>query len=325
MPTHPTGRRTSEIYHGRPDGILRGMAPFPWKQSVALGVLAAATWTTATPGSAAQRDLRNQTIHIGVYDNKGLPPATLTPSHLTVREDGVAREVLTVAPATTPMQVAVLVDTSQASQGSIPDLRDGLRAFATAIWARSPESQLALYAFGERPSLEADYTTSAIAWSRGVDRLFAASGSGSYFIEAVVEASNALAKRKPARGAVVAYVDENGPEFSNRRHAQAFDAVASARASLWTISRQGFSGDMSTETRERAMVVGDVTMRSGGRNFTLFAPSGIKARFTEVSEQLLAQFAVTYGRPESLIPPDKLEVRLTLDGYKLSAPRWTNK
>lgn len=301
------------------------MATFPRKLSIALGVLAAATWTSATPGSAAQRELRNQTIYVGVYDAKGQPPATLTPSHLTVREDGVAREVLTVTPATTPMQIAVLVDTSQASQGSIPDLRDALRAFATAIWAKSPESQLALYAFGERPSLEADYTTSAIAWSRGVDRLFAASGSGSYFIEAVVEASNALAKRKPARGVVVAYVDENGPEFSNRRHAQAFDAVASARASLWTITRQGFSGDMSTETRERAMVVGDVTTRSGGRNFTLFAPSALTSRFTEVSDQLLSQFAVTYGRPDSLIPPDKLEVRLTLDGYKLSAPRWTNK
>lgn len=301
------------------------MATFPRKLSIALGVLAAATWTSATPGSAAQRELRNQTIYVGVYDAKGQPPATLAPSDLTVREDGVAREVLTVTPATTPMQIAVLVDTSQASQGSIPDLRDALRAFATAIWAKSPESQLALYAFGERPSLEADYTTSAVAWSRGVDRLFAASGSGSYFIEAVVEASNALAKRKPARGVVVAYVDENGPEFSNRRHAQAFDAVASARASLWTITRQGFSGDMSTETRERAMVVGDVTTRSGGRNFTLFAPSALTSRFTEVSDQLLSQFAVTYGRPDSLIPPDKLEVRLTLDGYKLSAPRWTNK
>lgn len=300
------------------------MATFPWKQSVAVGVLAAA-WAAATPGLMAQRELRNQTVHIGVYDNKGQPPAVLNASHLAIREDGVVREILSVGPATTPMQIAVLVDTSQASQGAIPDLRDALRAFATAVWAKSPESQIALYAFGERPSLEADYTTSAVAWGRGVDRLFAASGSGAYFIEAVVEAANALARRKPARGVVVAYVDENGPEFSNRRHAQAFDALASARASLWTITRQGFSGDMSTETRERSMVVGDVTMRTGGRSFTIFAPSALKTRFTEVSDQVLAQFAVTYGRPDSLIPPEKLDVRLMLDGYKLSAPRWTNK
>jgi len=71
--------------------------------------------------------------------------------------------------------------------------------------------------------------------------------------------------------------------------------------------------------------VGDVTIRTGGRSFTIFAPSALKTRFTEVSDQVLAQFAVTYGRPDSLIPPEKLDVRLMLDGYKLSAPRWTNK
>lgn len=289
------------------------------------GVLAALVWVALSPDLTAQRALRDQTIYVGVYDNKGLPPASLPQTALTIREDGNAREVLKVEPATTPMQIAVLVDTSDASRGSIPDLRQGIRAFAEAIWAKSPDSQIALYAFGERPKREADYTNSAVALGRGVDRLFASSGSGAYFIEAVVEASTALAARKPARGVVVAFVDENGPEFSNRRHTHAFEAVAAARASLWTITRQGFGGDMSPESRERAMVVGDVTTRSGGRGFTIFAPSALTSRFTEVADLLLAQFAVTYGRPESLIPPERLEVRLTLDGYKLSAPRWTNQ
>lgn len=289
------------------------------------GLVASLIWAPATADLAAQRAVRDQTIFVGVYDSKGLPPASLPLTALTVREDGVAREVLTVEPATTPMQIAVLVDTSEASRGSIPDLREAIRAFAAAVWAKSPDTQIALYVFGERPSLEADYTNSAVALARGVDRLFSSTGSGAYFIEAVVEASNALAKRKPARGVVVAFVDENGPEFSNRRHTHAFESVAAARASLWTITRQGFSGDMSPESRERAMVLGDVTTRTGGRNFTIFAPSALKIRFTEVADQLLAQFAVTYGRPESLIPPERLEVRLTLDGYKLSAPRWTNQ
>ena len=148
--------------------------------------------------------------------------------------------MLKVEPATTPLQIALLVDTSTASQASIPDLREGVRAFGAAIWAKSPDSQIALYTFGERPTLATDYTSSAVALSRGVDSLFAASSSGAYFIDAVIESGAALAKRQPARGAVVAYIDENGPEFSNRRHEQAFDAIAAARASLWTVTRQGF-------------------------------------------------------------------------------------
>jgi hypothetical protein len=281
--------------------------------------------TTLGAAAAGQRALRNQTIFVSVVDKNGQPPASLEVSHLSVREDGVAREVLDVEPATTPMQIAVLVDTSQASQNSIPDLRDGVKAFANRIWAQSPNSQIALYGFGERPTLEADYTTSAVAWQRGVDRLFAASGSGAYFIDAVIEAANGLARREPARGVVVAYVDENGPEFSNRRHQQVFDALANARASLWTIARQGFENALTSESRERASVTGDVTQRTGGRSATIFAPSALKTKFADTADGLLTQFAVTYGRPESLIPPERLEVRLSLDGYKLSAPRWTNK
>ncbi len=290
-------------------------------------LLAAVACTAVTTDLAAlQRALRNQTIFITVQDKQGKPPASLPLTAMTVREDGVTREVLKVEPATTPLQIALLVDTSTASQGSIPDLREAVRAFGATIWAKSPESQIALYTFGERPTLATDYTTSAVALGRGVDTLFAASGSGAYFIDAVIESAAALAKRQPARGAIVAYIDENGPEFSNRRHEQAFDAVASARASLWAITRQGF-GDavMTTEGRERSTIIGDVTARTGGKSSMIFAPSALKGRFTEVADQLLAQFAVTYGRPESLIPPERLDVRLSLEGYRLTAPRWTNK
>jgi hypothetical protein len=327
-----------EIYHGLVNRFTSGRPstgarPEPGRYTAGMGsflriLLPAAVACTAvtTDLAALQRALRNQTIFITVQDKQGKPPATLPVTAVTVREDGVAREVLTVAPATTPLQIALLVDTSTASQGSIPDLREAVRTFGAAIWAKSPESQIALYTFGERPALATDYTTSAVALNRGIDTLFAASGSGAYFIDAVLESAAALAKRQPARGAIVAYIDENGPEFSNRRHEQAFDAIAGARASLWTITRQGFgSAAMTTEGRERSTIIGDVTARTGGRGSMIFAPSALKGRFTEVADQLLAQFAVTYGRPESLIPPERLDVRLSLEGYRLTAPRWTNK
>lgn len=291
-------------------------------------LLAAVACTVTAPGLSAQqqRALREQTIYISVQDKQGKPPESLALTDLSVREDGNVREILKIEPATTPFQIAVLVDTSQAAQGSISDLRDAVRTFGAAIWAKNPESQIALYTFGERPTLVTDYTTSAVALGRGVDSLFAASGSGAYFIDAVIESAKALAKRKPARGAIVAFVDENGPEFSNRRHEQAFEAVADARASLWTITRQGFSNDsMSTESRERGTIIGDVTARTGGRGALIFAASALKERFSEVAAQLLTQFAVTYARPESLIPPERLDVRLTREGYRLHAPRWTNK
>jgi len=280
----------------------------------------------AGDGGSQQRTPNQQSAFISVVDKKGAPVSALAVTDLTVKEDGVAREVLKVEPATGAMEIAILVDTSTAAVGTITDLRNSIKAFAAAIWEKSPDTQIALYTFGERPTLEADFSSSAVNLNRRADRLFAASGSGAYFIDAVIEAAGVLKKRAGVRPVIVAYVDENGPEFSNRRNDQVFAALAGARASLWTVSRQGFGSSTSTpENRERAMVIGDVTTRTGGRSTTVFDGSAIKGRFTDVATQLLAQFAVTYGRPETLVPPDRLEIRVTNNDLRIAAPRWTTR
>ena len=279
------------------------------------------------PLQQRERPTNQQRVYVSVVDKKGAPPTTpLAVTDFTVREDNVSREVLKVEPATDPMQIAVLVDTSAVVTPSISDLRTGTKAFATAIWARSPDTEIALYSFGERPALETDFSSSAVNFNRRVDRLFGASGSGAYLIDAIIDASAALKKRGATRPIIVVYVDENGPEFSNRRHDKVFEALAAARASLWIIAKQGFAASTQTpENRERGMVIGDVTTRTGGRNSTLFDGSAIKLRMTELASQLVSQFALTYGRPDTLIPPDKLDIRLVNEDLKLAAPRWTTR
>jgi hypothetical protein len=274
---------------------------------------------------AAQRPNQHQVI-ISVLDKQNAPVASLAPEDVTIKEDGKPREVLAVGPATSAMQIALLVDTGTSASRLIPDLRDSLKVFTAAIWAKSPDTEIALYTFGERPTLDTDFSTSAVALNRRIERLFASSGSGSTFVDAVVEVSEAVRKRKAARPVIVAFVDEDGPDFSHRRHDQAFDALTAARASLWVVTRQGFSNNSQTmEGRERAQVIGDGTTRSGGRNAMVFDGTGLKVRFTDLASQLLSQFVVTYGRPETLIPPERIEVRLTKPDLKLAAPRWTGK
>jgi hypothetical protein len=272
------------------------------------------------------RPTNQQRVYVSVVDKKGAPVAALNVTDVTIKEDGASREVLKVEPATDPMQIAILVDTSAVTGAAISDLRVSIKAFGAAIWAKSPETEIALYTFGERPTLETDYSSSAANLERRVDRLFAATGSGAYFIDAVMDAAAGLKKRSAARPVIVAYVDENGPEFSNRRHELAFESVAAARASLWVVARQGFAtSTASPENRERAMVIGDVTTRSGGRSSMVFDGSAIKGRLAEMAAQLLAQFVITYGRVDSLVPPEKLEIRLVNPDLRLAAPRWTTR
>src|SRR5688572_2818316 len=258
-----------------------------------------------------ERPANQQRVYVSVVDKKDAPVPSLSVADLTIKEDGKAREVLKVEPAADPMQIAILVDTSAATSAAIADLRASVKAFAAAIWAKSPDSEIALYTFGERPTLETDYSPSAVNLERRADRLFAATGSGAYFIDAVMDAAAGLRKRKATRPVIVAYVDENGPEFSNRRHDMVFEAVSAARASLWVVARQGFSSSTATpENRERGMVIGDVTTRTGGRSSLVFDGSAIKGRLADMAAQLHSQFVVTYGRPDSLVPPEKLEIRL---------------
>lgn len=292
-----------------------------------LGALATVHTVQAAVDSApGQRSVNQQRVLVSVVDKQGVPVAALTPADLTITEDGTSREVLSVAPATDAMQIALLVDNSTASARMIPDLRVSLKAFAAAIWAKSPDTQIALYTFGDRPTLDSDFSTSAVALNRRIDRLFATTDSGATLVDAVIEVADALRKRKAARPTIVAFVDENGPDFSNRRSDQAFKAVAEAHASLWAVVRQGFGAAAeSPENRERAKVIGDVTTRTGGRSSMVFDGTALKVRFADVATQLLSQFAVTYGRPESLIPPERLEIKLTNSELRLAAPRWTGK
>src|SRR5918992_3102564 len=70
-----------------------------------------------------------RTVYATVVDRKGAPVSTLGAEDFVVREGGIEREVLRAAPAAEPMRIAVLVDTSQAMQRYVNDLRTGLRAF----------------------------------------------------------------------------------------------------------------------------------------------------------------------------------------------------
>ena len=62
-------------------------------------------------------------MYVSALDDAGAPVADLGPADFVVREDNVAREVLKVEPADEPMQIAVLVDTSQAARNDISHIR----------------------------------------------------------------------------------------------------------------------------------------------------------------------------------------------------------
>src|SRR5438034_5416885 len=132
--------------------------------------LAVAALVLASVGLASQTRVDAEpnlrSLYVSVVDEAGAPVAGLGPSDFMVREDNAAREVLRVAPADEPMQVAVLVDTSQTARHDIAHMRTALPPFVAALTRASDgerKNQVAIIGFGERPTILAEYSISPAA------------------------------------------------------------------------------------------------------------------------------------------------------------------
>ncbi len=267
-----------------------------------------------SPGSAAQA--KPTAIYVSVLDDKGEPAKGLGAPDFHVKEDGVTREVLSAEPATDPLTIALLVDDSQAASPAIQMVREGVENFITAL---AGKAEISLQTFGERPTIAVEYTTDQKKLLDGAHRLFARPGSGAYLMEAIVEASKGLAKRKPARPVIAVLMIDRGTEFSNDYYKTVLDAIDTSGASLNVISLGPVHQRMSDEIRNRDQVVANGTDETGGRRDNVLAFTGAGARMKQLAGELLDQYVVTYSRPERLIPPKEVAVTVSKPGLHARA------
>jgi hypothetical protein len=267
---------------------------------VLLGIAAFA----ATAHLAAQAQQR--ALYVTAVDKAGNPLPELQPSDVIVREDDQTREVLRVAPATEPMQVAVMVDTSAAAERFIRDYRDALPAFVGALTADAQVSgkhEIALIGLGERPTILADYTTDPARVQKGIDRVFAASGSAVYFLDGVIETSQGIIKRGNPRPVIVAIITE-GPDLSDRHFRQVLEPLQTSGAALHIITL----GAPRNMEDDRSMVLEMGPKQSGGSFSTILVGTALTGRLKQLANEITHQFRVTYARPNRLIPPEKVTV-----------------
>ncbi len=66
--------------------------------------------------------------------------------------------------------------------------------------------------------------------------------------------------------------------------------------------------------RNRAVVLDRGPKESGGTRADVLASQAFEAKLLEVAAILKSQHQVVYARPESLIPPEKIEVSATKSG-----------
>jgi VWFA-related protein len=286
-------------------------------RALALGALVAFAPVSQPqePRPSAASDARTRDVYVSVLDSKEAPVTGLTAADFTVKEDGAPREVLRAGPATTPIQVILLVDDSEALTPALQPMREGLTKFVDKMQGHG---EIGIVTVGERATSLVPSTTDVNALKRGITRIFARSGGGAYMLDGIQEVSQGFQKRKAERPVIVALTME-GVEFSNLQYDSVLKTLDAGGAALHVLSIGSPNRSMTDEWRNLNMVIAEGTKNTGGRRDQVLAISGIPEALVRVADELNNQYVVTYGRPERLIPPEKIQVTVSRPGVTVRA------
>ena len=271
------------------------------------------------PAAPAWAQAEEKTVYASVVDKNDAPVPGLSAGAFIVRENDMAREVLRASTATDPLQIAVLVDTSQALEDHLLDVRTALTAFFKQMGGKH---EISLVGLGERPTVLVDFSRDVARLEKGIGSVYARQGSGTYILDAIVETSDALRRRKATRPHIVVFA-ARGPEFSERHHQTVLDALRESGATLHSLmlNRPGI-GVNNREEQELQLTAASGTRMTGGRREDLLTSMALSDRLQSLGTELQNQYQITYARTKTLIPPKSLEVSAKRQDVTVRARRW---
>jgi hypothetical protein len=280
--------------------------------SLAVGLLL--TGLAVMPPAHLRAQAQQRVVYASALDQSGAPATGLGAADFVVREDKIAREILAVAPSSDPMEIALLVDNSAAADPFLRDLREATSTFIATIAAdpSGARHQVSVITIGERPTINTDYTLNLEQARKGTQRIFPMSDSGTYLLDGIIETSKRIKKRESSHPVIVAVITA-GPELSDRPYQSVLEPLKDSGAALHVM----VVGRPLAGNHDRDMVVDTGTRDTGGRYDTVLTGTGLTPRLKQLAEELTHQYKITYSRPQTLIPPDRVTVSAAKPGLTI--------
>jgi hypothetical protein len=295
----------------------------PRALAVAAAVVGMASLPAAAPPGQAGG---NKTVYVAALDADKKPVAGLSKDSLGVREDGTDRTVVDLKPATDPLDVILMIDTSQTSTASIADLRAGLQSFADILFAGSAPVSMSIMNVAAADVMVATNKTTAADADKVLTKTFADRAGQAAILEGLVDASKALAKAPSQRRAIVVVNMDGVPEFSTTPGQKVIQAIVASGASVWAVTYQnaatmslmgntagsgagaaaqgGAQGGVGTGNNGeiRDVLLASVPEGTGGLRTLITVPSALRTTIPQVAAALVGQYALTYARPDGPTP-----------------------
>ena len=256
-------------------------------------------------------------ILVSVLDPDDAPVGGLGISDFSIDEDGNSREILSVSQAGAGRQIALLVDTSQAATRSLVEFRNGLTAFVEQM---SEGNQISIIPFGGPPRIQVALTRETSRLTDGIGNLFALPDQAAYMLDALDQTAEGFSRQNASRPLIVVLTTE-GIDYSYTSARRVIDTIEESGAAIYTLSlrvgRNAFSAtpnistlELRNQDFERDLLLERGPRNSGGRHRDLLTSLAINDAMQDIVSELLNQYLVVYSRPDTLVPPETITVRM---------------
>lgn len=272
---------------------------------------------------AKEGETQTRRVYVTAVDGNGIPVTDLTAADFIIKEGGKAREITKAAPATGPLQIAILVD-----DNGTGIFRYAIGKFIEPLLGRA---EFGISTVTGQLLRIVDYTPDAAVLSEALAKLNArpATNDGGQLLDAISETAQELQKRQAARPVILA-LTVGGEEHSTlpahhvldklRQSGAVLHVMAVANTALRSQSNPGTAAGLLGENMNLNEVLGDGPKQSGGRREEVVAATGISGGLEQLARSLRNQYLIEYSLPDGVKPSDRLSVAVKRKGVTVRAP-----